>query len=180
MLVQYYEVKNCEFDERRTYSPENPPILYAPFGAETWLLQQYGFYQDEYGMWVHVLNPAEYQYLVSLPQGVTARFGGTEVGESDDEKQKADRLGWIALALWLIPIVAGRFNIDRFFSPLFPLCQVASLVLTIFVRVKYPKNRFGKVMMWLLIISVIVSVIFLIIMAILCNSMAESCRRFPD
>ena len=43
------------------------------------------------------------------------------------------------------------------------LLMIAGLAIMIYVRVKYPKNVFGKVLMWLYIIVGIISIIIFIV-----------------
>lgn len=55
---------------------------------------------------------------------------------------------------------------------------LAAIVLMIYVRVKYPGNLFGKILMWLYIIVIILTILFLIFMFIMCSTCAsgfESC-----
>lgn len=46
---------------------------------------------------------------------------------------------------------------------------IAGIVLMIYVRVKYPKNVFGKVIMWLYIILAILAILMIIIMIVACT-----------
>ena len=57
---------------------------------------------------------------------------------------------------------------------------IAALVIIIFVRVKYPKNTFGKVLMWIYIvffaIFIIIIAAIIISCGLACGSCAESCE----
>lgn len=55
------------------------------------------------------------------------------------------------------------------------LLLIAGIGLMIYVRVKYPKNTFGKVIMWLYIVLAIFSIIALIITMVICYSAMATC-----
>jgi len=55
------------------------------------------------------------------------------------------------------------------------LAMIAGLIIMIYVRVKYPKNVFGKVLMWLFIVGAIIAVIIAILYAILLAVACYSC-----
>lgn len=54
------------------------------------------------------------------------------------------------------------------------LCPVAGIILLIMVRVKYPEYKPGKVIMWVYIISLIVSIIAFILLAAFCYMICSS------
>ncbi len=61
-----------------------------------------------------------------------------------------------------------------------PFCSLAGLVLMIVARVKYPKNIFAKVLMWLYIATVIIYIVLMVAIIIACgiacaNFDASSC-----
>lgn len=66
----------------------------------------------------------------------------------------------------MVANVMGIFNI---------LCAIAGLVLMIYVRVKYPKNIFGKVLMWLYIVVAVTALIAFIIYMVLILVACISC-----
>ncbi len=55
------------------------------------------------------------------------------------------------------------------------LLLIAGIGLMIYVRVKYPTNTFGKVIMWLYIVLAILSIIALIITMVVCYSAMATC-----
>ena len=61
------------------------------------------------------------------------------------------------------------------------LLAIAALVIIIYVRVKYPKNIFGKVLMWVYIVAfimyVILMVAFIIACGIACNGCINECEK---
>ena len=92
-----------------------------------------------------------------------------------DENEKANVLCLISLCLFymgsfflgLIPVLG------KFLTPLSPL---AAIIIMIYVRIKYPSNTFGKVLMILYIINTILLILGFIFLLFLCNSIARSCN----
>jgi cbb3-type cytochrome oxidase subunit 1 len=58
------------------------------------------------------------------------------------------------------------------------LAHSAGFVLMIIARVKYPKNTFAKVLMWIYIIGIVLSVIATILVIASCLYCASQCRGF--
>ena len=95
----------------------------------------------------------------------------------------------IALVLLLIPLPALFFITDAIsiFSEKAPehlynityslliLCPLAGIVLMIIARVKYPQSRFAKVVMWIYIVTVSISVILTIIAIVSCMIACNEC-----
>ena len=105
-----------------------------------------------------------------------------QIKKEEDDK-KANILCILSLlftyGLNIFPILSYRNNYNtgsRFlsgFSGLFPLI---GLVLMIIARVKYPNNKFAKVVMWIYIISLLGMVLLFIVVMIACYSIISSCR----
>ncbi len=55
------------------------------------------------------------------------------------------------------------------------LSMISSFIIMIMVRVLYPLNVFGKVIMWIYISMFIVFLVLFIILMIACNMMVDSC-----
>ncbi len=55
------------------------------------------------------------------------------------------------------------------------ISYLVGLTLLIYTRVKYPKNIFAKVLMWLVIIFTIIFIIFVFITFISCSIVARDC-----
>jgi len=103
------------------------------------------------------------------------------MNEKKDNK-KANILCWIALinivvfCLAIIASIAGWFTImaddtillvvGSILSIIVGLSPGVSVALVIYVRIKYPKNLFGKILMWILILMA-VSVVLMIVLSIL-------------
>lgn len=56
------------------------------------------------------------------------------------------------------------------------ICYIMGLALLIIARVKYPKNKFAKIVMWLYIIMFIIGIIISIIIAITCTLACNSIK----
>lgn len=61
-------------------------------------------------------------------------------------------------------------NIRGIANALACICPLIGFVLMIYIRVRYPKHIWGKVLMWFTIASIIMSVIYLTLLIIACNS----------
>ncbi|MBR3825338.1 MAG: hypothetical protein IKJ39_09085 [Lachnospiraceae bacterium] len=112
----------------------------------------------------------------------------------EQENKKANILCWISLAcafgpwmLWMVTdklkdVAAGNSLGDV----LGVICNVAdalslfgwlaALILMIYVRIKYPKNVFGKILMVLYIIVIILVILFIIFMYIMCSTFVSGCE----
>lgn len=92
-----------------------------------------------------------------------------------DENEKANVLCLISLCLYFL----GSFLL--YLIPIFgefltPLSPLAAISIMIYVRIKYPSNTFGKVLMILYIINTILLILGFIFLLFLCNSIARSCN----
>ena len=56
------------------------------------------------------------------------------------------------------------------------LAGMAGLVMMIILRVQYPKNTIGKVLMWLYIISLILTILGVLLLIAFCNAIVYSCQ----
>ena len=57
------------------------------------------------------------------------------------------------------------------------LLAIAALVIMIYVRVKYPKNIFGKVLMWVYIVLFAMYIIFMAVVIIACGIACAACTE---
>lgn len=112
---------------------------------------------------------------------------------NEQNKKKANKLCWISLACaigpWLLWMITDKLQELAGIGEVFRiLCNIANalsgigwlvaIVLMIYVRVKYPKNVFGKILMWLYIIVIILAILFFLFVMIMCSTCvggAESC-----
>ena len=97
-----------------------------------------------------------------------------------EDDKKANLLCTISLILgfgsgMIYAILSSIFKeLEPFFSSIYSLCPLASLVFMIIARVKYPNNKFAKVLMWIYIILTILGIIAFIVFAVACFIMCNS------
>lgn len=80
-----------------------------------------------------------------------------------------------ALAYLLVDYIEGLSSI---IYSLVSIASTAGLVLMIIVRVKYPKSVFGKVVMWIYIVSYILAIIAVVLLIIACVSCLSQCKGY--
>ena len=95
--------------------------------------------------------------------------------EKDKEDEKnANLLCVISLILYFgSGTISGIFAVlssvsGTYISSFTGLCPLAGIVLMIIARVKYPKNKFAKILMWIYIILTLISIIAVIIVIAAC------------
>lgn len=88
---------------------------------------------------------------------------------------EGNKLGIISLVLYFAATIVTTVitsllpeNIGESFSALCGLCPLAGIVIMIVGRVKYPDNKLLKVVMWVIIGSIIISIILFIIFCVWC------------
>lgn len=93
--------------------------------------------------------------------------------KSDDSN--ATMLGVIALVLYFAGSTVLSFityllpeTFRAVFSSLIGLCPISGIIVMIVGRVKYPTNKFLKVVMWVIIGSIILGILAIIIFMIWC------------
>ena len=100
---------------------------------------------------------------------------------SEEDNRKANLICTISLiltygySLFSKLISYGNSNISEIFDSFAGLAPLIGLVLMIYARVKYPNNKFAKVLMWIYIINVIIAIVGMIIIVATCTSMIQSC-----
>ncbi len=114
---------------------------------------------------------------VSYYTAITPQLKKEQVYTKED-KDKANLLAAISLLCFLAPwLISGLFlktDFEYIVSNLSGVLELASFVLMIYVRVRYPKNVFGKVLMWLYIVLGILFIISMIIFFVACISCVQS------
>ena len=186
MRIHFYEVKNCTYD-----MVQGIPSIFAPEGVDTEVLQRHFFIQTLDGKWFHYLTREEYYYLMSFSGSDEVVFSFDKpisnyyppnympyAQNNAQDENKANTMCGLSLGL----IGLGFMGAYVSSSLTFP-CWIAALVLMIIVRVNYPHNTFGKVLM---IIYIIFGVLFLIgVMMLLaaCGALTgeflDSCHNIP-
>ena len=116
--------------------------------------------------------------------------------EDPEDKKKANMLCTISLILkygmgLIVGVTSGVFStiassstshtaissINAVLASLSGIAGLGAFVLMIVVRVKYPKNTFGKVIMWIYIIELILSILAAIILIVACASALSAWGR---
>lgn len=108
-----------------------------------------------------------------------------------NSEKEANLLCWISLACLIVPfilsplgakillatsdtMVGGLFSfLNSVFSVVFVLARILGVVLMIYVRIKYPHNIFGIVLMWIYIIVLVLIILFIIFIMVLCNGCVD-------
>lgn len=116
---------------------------------------------------------------------VETQITNTNNTTNEEENKKANKLCIISLCLKYIPtVISGALYgissdsnfITNLLICLLGLCPLAAFVIMITVRVKYPKNKFGKIIMWIYIIELILTIISILIIIITCGTILRDCR----
>ena len=183
MIVNYFGIMGCEcrFDAQGAF-------LAAPNGVPVPQLQQFGFYYAQDGIWYKRLSPQESAYLQSLgnqpvvvlPAPGVGTAPGAETGETPEEKKSADKLCVISLILMYgvtaLSYAMANAGISNAFFSVSGLAGIAAFILMIVVRVKYPKNKFGKVLMIIYLIQLALGILAFLALMIMCQSCIHDCR----
>lgn len=100
-------------------------------------------------------------FLPRVLQFLGYLFFGTLLQQVGRESVLHDRISGALSALGILSLIAG-------------------IVLVIYVRVKYPKNIFGKVLMWIYIVLAVLILIAFIVMLVACtlacSYLIETCQ----
>jgi len=102
----------------------------------------------------------------------------------DNNNEKANKLCLISLALALLPNLIENFLwdvlpevsewVDKILSML-GICFPIAFIMMIYIRIKYPKNTFGKVLMIFYIIAPIVFMVCACFAMVACFESIQSC-----
>lgn len=100
------------------------------------------------------------------------------INNEEDDNKKANQECCIAVLLNIMGFVCSYLYLSVFFKlgPIIAeLLFSIGFILMIHVRIKYPKNTFGKVLMILYILAIIIAIIAIIILLYTCISCVQSC-----
>lgn len=154
-------------------------------------------------METNYMNGSGIPYKNGMPDGSGMPDGGKKM-MTPEEKKKANCLCVLSLCLCYGPIVLGGFIMAGYlivhditiFQPFInsldeneslatgltllaetvqSLCFIAAMVIMIVVRVKYPDSTFGKVLMWIYIVQIILLVVTVLVTVIACGLFIGSC-----
>lgn len=186
MIIQYGDIRGCQL-----LQSNDQLLLAAPQGIGRDLLIRNGFVQMADGSWHHYLTAAEYQYIQEHWNDPEIVLQSTVQGsaEAPEDKKSAHTLCFISLGLlagsWIIPFVTGILYalsegdypdvLTELVSGCSWLCSLAAFVFMIITRVKYPRNTFGKVLMWCYIGYIILQIILLVAVIIACSIGCAMC-----
>ena len=88
--------------------------------------------------------------------------------KNEDNNKKANILCIISLSLGACSIILHKIDSINFPDILLQIMSIGSIVALIYVRVHYPKNIFGKILMWWCIIQWLIAVVIMIFGLISC------------
>lgn len=115
---------------------------------------------------------------VSYYTNITPEVKKEEVYTKEDN-DKANLISAISLLCFIAPfLITGLFlnsGLESLVSNLISLLELASFVLMIYVRVKYPKNIFAKVLMWFYIVAITLMIILVAVFFFACFAALASC-----
>lgn len=189
MNVHYYEIKNCQLGQSC-----GRPVIFPPKNTDRELLSRYGFVQimntEE---WCHFLSNEEYQYIMQFSQQdnvvfVGDKFSATKTEEitdisdryrnlDDNHNSTANGLAGFSIILMIITVVGSivsffeYYEISLFFGFLF----IVSVVLAVAVRVIYPENKFGRLLIKIYVALIILFSVILVFAIISCFIAADAC-----
>lgn len=79
-----------------------------------------------------------------------------------------------AIAAFLIGVFGAIPGLEKALSAIAGISPLAGIVLLIVARVKYPKYKFAKILMWFDIIMIIIAIVSFILFALLCYVICSS------
>lgn len=106
----------------------------------------------------------------------------TEKVYTVEDEKKANKLGITSLCLFFGPGIVSALliaisasvkssiimSLATILSALSGVASLASIVLMIIIRVKYPKNKLGKILMWLYIILFVLAIVLTVLVFVAC------------
>jgi hypothetical protein len=184
MVVHFYEIRNCT-----CANVDNRPVLVAPEDLLLDLLTYYEFVLLEDGRWVHFLNAEEYAHVMTGYPDHDVVFRHPDAPPpvrqpTPEETANGNQPAAIGIGLTCAgTILTVVFLFGNLLLPLVLPCgmQIAAFVLMIYTRIRYPDNRLGNILKWILIVEVILTVLSAIAVVISCVAACDSCiRSCPD
>ena len=193
MTIHYYKIKNCYLGESC-----GRHVIFPPKDTDRKTLAKYGFVQlTDSEEWGHFLSDEEYQYIMRFSAEEDVTFEGckydvqnTEIiadingkyKKSKDKRNKtAKTLSTLSTILMIIALVGSSIDFfdDFKISIIFFLLYIVSVVLAIALRIIFPENMSGKVLIRsYTILYVIFFVIFMIVLIVAVHSCMNSCNDF--
>ncbi len=179
MNIHYYEIKNCHLGKSC-----GKPVLFPPKDTDREILEKYGFVQlTDSEEWCYYLSDEEYQYIMQLPQENDVTFDENKKNflkykaSEDSNNVTANTISGISAALMIITLAGSSSSFFEYsdISLVFGVPLIISVVLAIIVRVIFPKNKFGKILMKIYVTLVLLFIAFLVFVIISCSMAMDSC-----
>jgi len=109
---------------------------------------------------------------------ITCSNCGTNIEKNIKDNKKANLLCSISLLLLIFQLFVRIINVNSIILELYYVFNpLIILTLMIYVRINYPKNKFGKVLMWLYIILIICVIVIVIAVIGMCISLCDDMSR---
>ena len=111
-----------------------------------------------------------------------------ETNKATEDVKKGDFLGYMSIAFFFFGGLITRLfgfiftisNNNKYLSSLSGILVLSSIVLMIYGRIKYPKNKVLKIAMILMIVAIILAIVYFVFIAMLafffCGSCLETLR----
>lgn len=171
MQIHYYEVPGCDF-----VIHEGKPVIIAPSGTAEASLREQGFQQDKNGKWYKFLNEKEYHdVMIGYPDNdviFTDKEYPPQYTPCPEEfpKEKFSNSP-IVLSITFLILIISAIALPANFEWLgmwSSVLWIAGLILILFLRIKYPANPLGKMLLiiYCLLIFIIIIVIILAVMRV--------------
>lgn len=178
MNIHYYKIKNCSLGESC-----GRPVIFPPKDTNRKTLAKYGFVLlPDSEEWRHFLSDEEYQYIMRFSAEEDVTFEGCKYKNSKDNRNKtANALVILSTILMIIAVVGSSIDFfdDFQISLIFKLLFIISVVLAVALRIIFPENINGKVLIRVYtILYVTFFVILLIVLIVAMNSCMNSCNDF--
>ena len=126
----------------------------------------------------NILNYKNVNYQNSVSSNLTTT--------SSENNNTANTLGTISLICLVLPFILDKILIpfsseikENIISSISGLLLLAGITLMIFVRIKYPNNILGKVIMWICILVFIFFIVCAFLVMIACFAFLEELKNCP-
>ena len=191
MLIDFYEIYNCSYS-----IIDNNPVLIAPGNITVELLYKYRFVQLNNGQWYHYLTQDEYNFIMNNEHNpnvhnVNGNLVFGSINQQNDVSSEERNLSLAAIITFiahaisnllysLLAVISYDTIYNEIYSTALPsvvtgigyLITIASLVFIIMLRIKYPNNKIGLVLMILIIIKILVIIVGIIFVITAFRSLA--------
>ncbi len=189
MNIHYYEIKNCYLGESC-----GQPVIFPPKDTDRKTLTKCGFVQlTDSDEWGHFLSDEEYQYIMQFSKEGDVTFEGdkydvqnTEIitnirdkyeNSEDNHNRTAGTMAGLSIILMIIAVVGSLVDFFAHFeiSLVFGLFFIVSVVSAVALRIKFPENKLGKILIRVYITLALLVVGFLTFVIISCSIAIDSC-----